>query len=51
MRIGADVLSYILPRIERSFEAVRNLVEQADQRALIEKRSITVPLMRDILNG
>ena len=50
VRISAEVLHYILPRIERSFEAVRNLVEQSDQRALIEKRSITVPLMRDILN-
>lgn len=50
VRISAEVLHYILPRIERSFEAVRNLVEQADQKALIEKRGVTVPLMRDILN-
>ena len=50
IRIGADVLHYILPRIERSFEAVRDVVEQADQKALIEKRGITVPLMRDILS-
>ncbi len=50
IRIGAEVLQYVLPRIERSFEAVRDLVEQADHRALIEKRSITVPLLRDILN-
>lgn len=50
IRVGADVLNYILPRIERSFEAVRNLVESADQKAMIEKRKISIPLLRDILN-
>lgn len=50
VRIGVDVLQYILPRIERSFEAVRDLVEQADQKALIEKRGITIPFVREILN-
>jgi chromosomal replication initiation ATPase DnaA len=50
IRIGADVLNYILPRIERSFEAVRDLVEQADNKAMIEKRNISIPLIRDILN-
>lgn len=49
IRIGADVLNYILPRIERSFEAVNDLVERADQKAMIEKRNISIPLMRDIL--
>ncbi len=51
IRISAEVLHYILPRIERSFEAVRDLVEQADERAMIEKRGVTVPLVREILNG
>ncbi len=50
IRVGADVLTYILPRIERSFEAVRDLVEQADQKAMIEKRKISIPLLREILN-
>lgn len=50
IRVGAEVLNYVLPRIERSFEAVRDLVEQADKRALTEKRAISIPLMRDILN-
>lgn len=49
VRVGEDVLRYILPRIERSFEAVRVLVEGADQKALIEKRAISVPLIREIL--
>jgi chromosomal replication initiation ATPase DnaA len=50
IRISAEVLNYILPRIERSFEAVRDLVEQADRRAMIEKRNISIPFLRDILN-
>jgi chromosomal replication initiation ATPase DnaA len=49
IRISAEVLHYILPRIERSFEAVRDLVEAADQRAMIEKRNITIPLLKEIL--
>ena len=51
IRLGAEVLNYILPRIERSFEAVRDLVERADKKSMIEKRNISIPLMRDILNS
>lgn len=50
IRIGEEVLQYILPRIERSFEAVRDLVERADNKAMIQKRGITVPFIREILN-
>lgn len=50
IRIGADVLNYILPRIERSFEAVRDLVERVDQRSMVEKRNVSIPFVRDILN-
>jgi chromosomal replication initiation ATPase DnaA len=50
IRVNADVLHYILPRIERSFEAVRDLVEAADRKALVEKRKISIPLMREIIN-
>ena len=49
IRVNADVLNYILPRIERSFEAVRDLVEAADRKALVEKRKISIPLMREII--
>jgi len=47
--INEDVLQYILPRMERSFAAARDLVTQADARALAEKRNITIPLIREIL--
>jgi len=49
IRIGGDVLNYLLPRMERSFTAAHNLVVEADRLALSEKRPISVPLVRRIL--
>ena len=49
LQIGADVLNYILPRMERSFAAAHALVEAVDKRALAEKRAITIPLVRQIM--
>ncbi len=49
LRIGADVVKYILSHMERSFEEARRVVEEADRRAMIEKRAISVPLLREIL--
>lgn len=48
LQVGAEVIDYILPRIERSYDAARDLVEQADQLALSSKRAISVPLIRNI---
>lgn len=47
--ISHDVISYILPRMERSFAAARDIVARADQKALSEKRPVSVPLMRAVL--
>jgi chromosomal replication initiation ATPase DnaA len=49
LRVGPDVLTYILGRIERSFSAARRLVARIDAKALAAKRPVTVPLIRDIL--
>lgn len=49
LQIGAEVLNYILPRMERSFAAAYNLVAEADKLALAEKKAISVPLVRRIL--
>lgn len=48
--LGAEVLAYIMPRIERSFEAASALVDAADRKAMAEKRAVSVPLIREILN-
>ena len=47
--VNNDVIRYILPRMERSFSAARDLVEKADKRALSNKQKITTRLMRDVL--
>jgi chromosomal replication initiation ATPase DnaA len=47
--LSNDVVKYILPRMERSFVAARDIVDIADRKALSQKRSISVPLMRDVL--
>lgn len=50
LQIATDVLSYALPRMERSFAAARDMVERADRLALAEKKAITVSLMRRVLS-
>ncbi len=49
LSVSNDVISYLLPRMERSFLAAHNIVEKADHLALSEKRAISVPLMRKAL--
>jgi chromosomal replication initiation ATPase DnaA len=49
LQVGQDVISYVVPRMERSFAAALDLVATADKIALAEKRNIAVPLMRRIL--
>lgn len=49
LTVGHDVIKYILPRMERSFAAARDIVAKADHLALAEKRGISVPLMRQVL--
>lgn len=51
IRVSEEVIAYILPRMERSFKAVRDLVNLADKKAMIEKRKISIPLLRDILSA
>ncbi len=49
LQVSAEVIHYMLPRMERSFAAARDIVERADRLALSEKRSISIPLMRRVL--
>ena len=43
------LIAYLLPRLERSFDAVRRIVMQLDESALRQKQALTVPLARQIL--
>ncbi len=50
LRVGQDVINYIVLHMERSFEAARRIVEEADRKALIQKRGVSIPLVREILD-
>jgi chromosomal replication initiation ATPase DnaA len=46
---GADVVEFLVARMERSFDTARRLVADLDAAALAAHRRITVPLARNIL--
>jgi len=47
--VAADVIAYLVARIERSFAAARAAVAALDAAALAEKRPITAPFARRVL--
>ncbi len=49
LSVGNEVIKYILPRMERSFAAARDIVSRADKVALSQKRGISVPLLRQVM--
>lgn len=51
LRVGQDVVNYIVSHMERSFEEARRIVEATDNKTLVEKRSISVPLIKEILGN
>ena len=51
LTVGAQVIDYVVPRMERSFVAAGNLVERLDRLALAEKREITIPLAKRVLSS
>ena len=50
VRVGQDVIDYVLTRMERSFAAARAVVAALDDAALAGKRPVTVALARQVLN-
>lgn len=46
-----QVLEYIIKNTERSFENAPKLVEKTVTKALSERRNITIPLIKEILNN
>lgn len=47
--VDQEVLTYMLARMDRSFAGVRTLVRATDEAALAQKRAITIPLVRLVL--
>lgn len=50
LRVGDDVIRYILAHMERSFEAASRIVDLADKKALTEKKAVTMMLLKELLN-
>jgi DnaA regulatory inactivator Hda len=50
LRVSAEVVTFLVPRMERSFEAVARIVAAIDTAALERMRPVTVPLARDVLD-
>ncbi len=50
LRVDVEVISYAIKRMDRSFLAIRDLVEDLDQLSLKAHRDITIPLVREVLN-
>jgi len=49
LRVGPEIIAYLVARMERSFDAARRVVAAADTASLTRARAITVPLIREIL--
>ncbi len=49
MQVNADVLEYLVRRIERSFASTERIVARLDEAALANQRGITRPLAAEVL--
>jgi chromosomal replication initiation ATPase DnaA len=49
MLVGAEVLTYLLARMERSFAGARGLVEALDRASLVRQSGVTMALARAVL--
>lgn len=49
--VPQEVVQFITSRIERSFKALSDTVDAIDKQALAEKRAVTIPLVREILQA
>ena len=47
--ITEDVLRYLVPRIERSFESAARVVDKLDKASMAKGRAVTVPLAKQVL--
>jgi len=51
VKVGEELVAYLLGRMERSFAAAVTLVETLDRVSLAGQRAVTVPLARAVLEG
>ena len=49
--VGDDVVNYLVARTERSFEAVRQMVQKIDDLSRMEKKKITIASARKAMEN
>ena len=49
--VGSDVVSYLIPRMERSLSMAQKIVEKIDKVSLSSGRKVTLPLVRQVLES
>ena len=50
LSLSPDVIKFIIARAERSFAFIQSLINELDKKSLEEKRKITIPLVKEILD-
>ncbi len=48
LKVGAELITYLVPRLDRSFSALRSAVDSLGSSALAEGRAVTIPLARRV---
>jgi chromosomal replication initiation ATPase DnaA len=49
LKVSLDVINFLVSRIPRTFSEVVHIVDILDKAALLQKRNITIPLVKDVL--
>lgn len=47
--VSQEVVNFIVPRLTRTFAAMRDIVTAVDRKAMVEKRAVTIPLIKDLI--
>ena len=51
IKVGEELIRWLVVRIERSLAAARAVVDALDTAALARRRAITIPLAREVVDG
>ena len=51
IEVSDEAIAYLLRHMERSLDAARRIADEADGLALAERRPVTIPLLRRVLEG
>ena len=51
LQVSPDVVTYLMRRVDRSFDAARRIVAELDRGALAAGRAVTVPLVKTLLDA